>query len=166
MGNKKYVSAILLTLVAILIFYNYKKYKIAPDITNNNIEFIDAQNNSYTLNTFNDKNSIVVFGAGWCRDCRAEVPALENLKAVLGEESFHFIALTDDNFTKIAAFQQSTGSTYNFFTLNKSLKENGIFSIPTVYVLNRNGEIVLNHVGNYHWDNPSVIEKIKKAVKL
>jgi thiol-disulfide isomerase/thioredoxin len=155
-----------LLLISVIIFgiYNYKKYRIAPILTTPEIQFTNSNNETFTLENFSNKNAVVIFAASWCRDCREEIPALEIMKKELGNNNFHFITLTDDSFEKIERFKAATGSTFDFYKLKKSLKESDVHSIPTAYIINKKGEVVFSHVGNYSWNTPETIKKIRTLV--
>jgi hypothetical protein len=86
------------------------------------------------------------------------------MKSELGNNGYYFITLTDDSFEKIERFKAATGSTFDYYKLNKSLKENEIHSIPTAYIINKKGEVVFSHVGNYSWNTPETIKKIRTLV--
>lgn len=156
----------ILLLISVVVFalYNYKKYRIAPALVAPEIQFTNNNNETFTLENFSNKNAIVIFAASWCRDCREEIPALEIMKQALGNNNYHFITLTDDSFEKIERFKVATGSTFDFYKLKNSLKENNIHSIPTAYIINKKGEIVFSHVGNYSWNTPETIKKIRTLV--
>jgi thiol-disulfide isomerase/thioredoxin len=162
--KNNWLFILLLVSVVIIGIYNYKKYRIAPILAAPEIQFTNSNNENYTLENFSDKNVIVIFAASWCRDCREEIPALEIMKQELGNNNFHFITLTDDSFEKIEHFKRTTGSTFDYYKLNSSLKENNIHSIPTAYIINKKGEIVFSHVGNYSWNTPETIKKIRTLV--
>lgn len=156
---------ILLLISIILIgIYNYKKYRVAPSFTLKQIQFTNSNNQSFTLENFSNKNAIVIFAASWCRDCREEIPALEIMRQALGSNDFYFVTLTDDSFEKIERFKTATQSTFDFYKLKKSLKEYNIHSIPTAYIINKKGDIVFSYVGNYSWNTPKTIKKIRTLV--
>ncbi len=162
--KNNWLFLLLLVSVVIIGIYNYKKYRVAPTLAAPEIQFTNSNNENYTLENFSDKNVIVIFAASWCRDCREEIPALEIMKQELGNNNFHFITLTDDSFEKIERFKLATGSTFDFYKLKNSLKENNIHSIPTAYIINKKGEIVFSYVGNYSWNTPETIKKIRTLV--
>lgn len=167
MGNifkSNWLGIILVAAIAVVVIYNYKKYRVPPTLSIPEIQFTNSNNDSFSLENFRDKNAIVIFAASWCRDCREEIPALEIMKNELGNNDFYFITLTDDSFEKIERFNIATQSTFDFYKLHKSLKETKIHSIPTAYILNKKGEVVFSHVGNYSWNTPETIKKIRTLV--
>jgi thiol-disulfide isomerase/thioredoxin len=159
-----WIKILLFATLLVFSIYNYQKYRIAPALVAPEIQFTNSNNETFTLENFSNKNAVVIFSASWCRDCREEIPALEMMKQALGNNDFHFITLTDDSFEKIERFKVATASTFDYYKLKNSLKENNIHSIPTAYIINKKGEIVFSHVGNYSWNTPETIKKIRTLV--
>lgn len=161
--KKKNNLAFLFTLSLVIIIgaYLYSKYKIAPELETDKIQLIDNTGNTIYLNELNNKNTIVIFFASWCGPCIQETPHLEAMKKVLGTDNFNYIAISDEPFEKIDYFKHRTQSSFSFYKLNGKLSEIDIYTIPTAYILNRNGKLVFNHVGDYNWDTPETIEKIR-----
>ena len=162
--KSNWLSIILFAAMAVVGIYNYKKYRVPPTLSAPEIQFTNNKNETFTLENFSNKNAVVIFAASWCRDCREEVPALEVMKNELGNQDFHFITLTDDDFDKIERFKVATQSTFDFYKLKNSLKETNIHSIPTAYIINKKGEIVFSYVGNYSWNTTETIKKIRTLV--
>ncbi len=158
------LAVLLFAVIAAIGIYNYKKYRVPPALYAPEIQFINSNNENFSLKNFKGKNAVVIFSASWCRDCREEIPALEAMKKALGSDDFYFITLTDDSFEKTARFKAATQSTFDFYRLKKTLKETEIHSIPTAYILNKKGEVVFSRVGNYSWNAPETIKKIRTLV--
>lgn len=55
----------------------------APEIT-----LDDVYGNTVSLSSFQGRSVVLVFWASWCPDCRAEVPALKELRAAHPEVAF------------------------------------------------------------------------------
>jgi thiol-disulfide isomerase/thioredoxin len=150
-----------LSLAGIMGAYLYSKYRIAPELETAKIQLIDNIGNRIYLNELPDKNTIVIFFASWCGPCIKETPLLEAMKKALGTDDFNYIAISDEPLDKIDYFRLRTRSSFSFYKLNGKLSDIGIHTIPTAYILNRNGELVFKHVGDYSWDKPESIEKIR-----
>jgi len=150
-----------LSLAGIIGTYLYSKYRIAPALETAKIQLIDNSGNNVFLKELNDKSTIVIFFASWCGPCIQEAPDLEILKNRLGTNDYHFIAISDEPFEKIDYFRNRTQSTFGFYRLSGKLKDIDIHTIPTAYILNKEGSIVFKHVGIYDWGSQETIEKIR-----
>lgn len=160
--RKNIILITISSIVIIIAAYLYKQYRVAPKIADFQVSFYDKNNTVYTIDSFLGKNIVLIFSASWCRDCLQEIPALEKLKKQLGEDKFEYIMLSDEPWYKIELLNKRT--TYKLYQLQKPFKEYKIYSIPTAYVLNKNGEVSFSHVGNYNWNDKSTILQITNAL--
>jgi len=161
-GSKNIVVIVFFSFAFMIAAYFYKQYRVAPKIADFKVSFYDKNNTVYTINSFLGKNIVLIFSASWCRDCLIEIPALEELKKQLGEDKFEYIMLSDEPWNKIELLKKRTS--FKIYQLQKPFKDYKIYSIPTAYVLNKNGEVSFSHVGNYNWNDKSTIIQITNAV--
>jgi thiol-disulfide isomerase/thioredoxin len=155
------IALLLLATVIIAGVYLYSKYRIAPDIVTRNFSIIDKSGNVVPFSSLYGKNMLVVFFASWCGPCVQEMYYLEELKKELGTEEFRFVALSDESFDKIERFALRTQSSFEFYRTQETMKQIGVFTFPTAFVINSKDKIVFSHTGNYAWNKPGMVEKIR-----
>ena len=121
-------------------------YPEAPDFT-----LPDLDGNDITLSDFRGKIVFVNFWATWCGPCRMEIPHFielidkyEDDFVVLG------IALDPREFDKVPGFAKKIGINYPVVYDKKGVSRmyGGIQSIPTTFVVNREGKVVEYIVGS------------------
>ena len=123
------------------------QYPAAPDFT-----LQDIKGNDVTLSSYKGKVVFVNFWATWCPPCRREIPAFIELKDELGEKGFTVLGIVVDprEFDKVAPYADKMGMNYPVL-LDKNGVSNlygGISSIPTTFVVNREGKVVERIVGS------------------
>ncbi len=108
------------------------------------------------------KGSVVLlnFWATWCPPCRAEIPSLESFLKKLKPKGLRVLAVD---------LAEDTGKVRDFVTKNKMeatilLDEQGqvggtygASSIPTTYVIGKDGAILARTVGARTWDTPEMV---------
>lgn len=115
------------------------------------LEDIDGQNIS--LADYKGKIVFVNFWATWCAPCRAEIPDFVKLIDKYGDDGFDILGVSVDNpndYKKIPAFMDQYKMNYPVL-LDKVGQVNhlygGIQSIPTTFVLDREGKALGRIVG-------------------
>lgn len=128
----------------------------------NAIVLRNLDDQSIDLASYKGKTIFLNFWATWCKPCIKEMPSIENAKQILSNENFVFLAASDESFDKIRKFKEKHDFTFLFVRLESGLETLNIYSLPTTWVFNPDGEIVLNEVGAKAWDSAQEIEKLRK----
>lgn len=94
--------------------------------------------------------------ATWCPPCIAEMPALQNLYDSFNEHvDFYFVSSEDSEklkkWFKTKEYNLPVFNAYSTFP-----KEFESSSLPTTFVLNKEGKIVMKEVGSAKWDSDEV----------
>jgi peroxiredoxin len=123
------------------------QYPAAPDFA-----LPDLNGNTVSLSDFKEKVVFLNFWATWCPPCRAEIPYFIELIDKYEEEGFVVlgVALDPREFDKVQPFVDQMGINYPV-VLDKTGASNlygGIYSIPTTFVVNREGKVVEQIVGS------------------
>ena len=110
------------------------------------IQTIDGK--TLSLSDLKGKGVIVNFWATWCPPCRAEIPDMIELQNEYASQfTFIGIALNDQE-DKVRAFISEKGMNYpvamdnGVATLYGKLIQGGLRSIPTSFVIDKNGNII------------------------
>ncbi len=119
----------------------------APDFTLKNLEGKEV-----TLSSLKGKLVFVNFWATWCGPCRQEIPSFIDLVNKYGKDGFTVlgIALDPREFEKVPGFASDMGINYPILYDNSGISElyGGIRSIPTTFVINREGKVLGQIVGS------------------
>jgi thiol-disulfide isomerase/thioredoxin len=116
------------------------------------------------LSRSEDKVILLNYWATWCAPCIAELPDLENLYADYKQEiDFYFITSEDPKVVN-SFLKKRNSSIVPHYLLSPPpnvLKSN---SLPTTYLIDSNGEIVMKKTRAANWNSKTVrttIDKIK-----
>ena len=115
----------------------------APDFT-----VYDADGKEVTLSSLQGKPVVLNFWASWCGPCKSEMPDFQKVYEELGREvTFAMVNLTDglqETTAKAEAHISSKGYTFPvyFDTDQDAANTYGVYSIPTTYIIDRDGYIV------------------------
>jgi len=99
------------------------------------------------------------FWATWCGPCRAEMPSMETLYNKYKDKGLEMLAVNClEKETEVIAFMESNGLTFpTALDLEGRVSNSyGIQGIPTTFLLDRGGNIVVRLVGSIDWDTPAV----------
>ncbi len=110
----------------------------------------------------NGKVIIVNFWATWCPPCIAEMPSFQSLYDHYKQNNeVFFLFVTTDNRSKVEAFMQKKGYDLPvYYPLSQVPIELSNNSIPTTFIIDKQGYIVVDKVGAVDWDSERIIELI------
>jgi thiol-disulfide isomerase/thioredoxin len=100
--------------------------------------------------------------ATWCAPCVAELPSLARLQASLTEEGVSLACVTSEARDKVLAFVESRGLSVPVYVVAEVPTSFSSRAIPATYVVDRSGRIAFRHVGAAAWDDPGVVEFIRR----
>ncbi len=106
----------------------------------------------------------VNFWATWCPPCIAEMPSLQALYNDYKENVVFDFSTTDD-FETIKKFKEKKG--YNFEVYQPSIyipKELETSSIPRTFIINKQGEIVVDESGAIDWNSGRVRKQLDQLL--
>ena len=134
----------------------------APDFT-----LKDINGKTVSLSALKGKVVLLNFFATWCPPCRAEMPALNKLQRALKPRGLEVIAVsTDRSINDIKDFLEKNRVDFPIlFDADRNVaKQYRVFSMPTTFLINRNGIIVEKFYGEYNWTEPETKGKIEKLL--
>jgi len=127
----------------------------ASDFT---LPLLNGENAS--LSSYRGKIVILNFWATWCPPCRAEMPSMETLYQRFKNQGLEILAVDlGEPARTVQQFIQNNRYTFPVMLDTNSRIGNlyGIQSIPTSFIIDREGKIIGRLVGAIHWDTPQVI---------
>jgi peroxiredoxin len=123
---------------------------VAPDFS-----LLDPDGNLRRLSDFRGRVVLLSFWATWCPPCRSEMPALEALYQAYKHQGLEVLAVASD-VQGIEVVQPFVAQHHlTFLTLlditTHVTRVYGVTSLPTTYVLDREGRLVTVEIGSRDW---------------
>lgn len=111
----------------------------------------DINGKSVQLSDFKGKVVILAFWATWCPPCRAEIPGFIELQSKYADKGFAVIGVSLDQggAAVVKAFSEKAQINYPVVLGDQATAAayGGIFSLPTTYLIDRDGKVAGVHVG-------------------
>ena len=137
------------------------------DFESNMLLFNDLEGNEFSLRDFEDKVLFINYWATWCNPCLAEMPNMAELYNQYKEnDNIVFLYLSKEDADTIIDYIPKDDS-LGPLPIYKVVTDDDLFStrgIPTTFIVNRNGEIVIKDVGSAVWNDQSVIDYLDKLL--
>lgn len=94
--------------------------------------------------------------ATWCPPCLAELPSMQNLYDTYGERmDFYFVSAEDPK--TISKFIEKKGYTFPvYIETQRPPAELQVSTIPTTFLIDASGEIIIQKTGAAQWDSAEV----------
>ena len=125
--------------------------KLKPDDYNWKLVLPDG--NLVEFKKYNGKIVFLNFWATWCPPCRAEMPNIQRLYEEYGDR-IEFILVTQEDPVMVQLFLDDKGFSLPFHrpasTPPSPLQSS---ALPTTYLINQKGEIVIKKTGAFNWDS-------------
>lgn len=125
------------------------------------------ESNSNEILDFNSLKGKVVFvnfWATWCPPCIAEMPAIQKLYNDY-KDKIKFVIIANDTPGKVDPFMQKHNYTFPiYYEKSQTLPEFQTSSIPTTYLINKNGEIIIYETGAKNWNSDKTRKIIDKLL--
>ncbi|MBW2609552.1 MAG: TlpA family protein disulfide reductase [Deltaproteobacteria bacterium] len=154
-SNLRSSTKLFLSLMITLLYFgcngDVKAGQTAPDFILN-----DLYGNPVSLNQYKGNTVLLDFWATWCPPCRKSIPELVGLQKRYRDQGLVILGISMDNLQQynnksLLAFKIKSGINYTILRSNdKVLYDyfgNQRISIPTLFVVDREGKIVDKHVG-------------------
>ena len=137
------------------------------DFESNMLFFQDLEGNEFSLRNFENKVLFINYWATWCNPCLAEMPSMAELYNQYKEnDNIVFLYLSKEDTNTIIDYIPKDDS-LGQLPIYKVVTDDDLFStrgIPTTFIVNRNGEIVIKDVGSAVWNDQSVVDYLDKLL--
>ncbi|PQV48939.1 thiol-disulfide isomerase/thioredoxin [Jejuia pallidilutea] len=125
-------------------------------ITDYNWRLKSINNEVLDFNTVQGKVVLINFWATWCPPCIAEMPSMKALYADY-KDKIEFVFVSNEKPKTIKAFLTKNNYTFNVYTpLTKHPDVFNIKGIPRTFLIDTNGNIVIDKTGAANWNSDTV----------
>lgn len=126
----------------------------------------DLDGKEVSFAQFKGKVVVIDFWATWCGPCRVEIPGYIELQKKYGKDGLVVIGISIDSVAAkvVKKFAEKNGMNYTVLMANDTIVADfGDFtSIPTTFLINREGRIVHQKSGT--WSHADYEALVKKAL--
>ena len=137
------------------------------DFDSNVLQFSDLENNIFTIQDFNGKNLFINYWATWCNPCLAEMPYMAELyENYKGEEDIIFLYLSREKLDTIKNYIPKDENLQQL-PIYKIITDDEFFAtsgIPTTFIVNSDGEVIVKDLGTAFWNDESVFKFIDNLI--
>ena len=129
-------------------------------IANYTWELASLEGNKVAFSQSEGRVVLVNYWASWCPPCVAEMPSLQTLYERYGDRvDFYFV--TSEEAVVANKFLQNTGYTFPvYISSHWPPKELQTQTLPTTYLISKQGEIVIKKTGVANWSSEKVLKTI------
>ena len=137
------------------------------DFESNMLQFSDLENNIFTIQNFKGKNLFINYWATWCNPCLAEMPYMAELyEKYKDEEDIIFLYLSREKLETIKNYIPKDESLQQL-PIYKIITDDEFFAtsgIPTTFIVNSDGEVIVKDLGTAFWNDESVFKFIDNLI--
>ena len=137
------------------------------DFDSNVLQFSDLENNIFTIQNFKGKNLFINYWATWCNPCLAEMPYMAKLyEKYKDEEDIIFLYLSREKLETIKNYIPKDESLQQL-PIYKIITDDEFFAtsgIPTTFIVNSNGKVIVKDLGSAFWNDESVFKFIDNLI--
>ncbi len=127
----------------------------------------DVKGRAVSLSAIKAKAVLVSFWATWCPPCRAEMPALNRLYREYRDKGLEILAVsTDRKLEYVTDFLEKHPVDFPVLmdSDSRTSRQFGVFSMPTSFLLDRNGTVIKRYLGEEDWTSQEILNAIKSAL--
>ncbi len=123
---------------------------------------VNTQNINF--DTAKGKVILINYWATWCPPCIAEMPSLQKLYDDY-KDKIMFLFITMDDDPELNKFMKDKNYNYPIYrSLSETPKPFNGKTLPTTYLIDKKGNIIIDKVGAANWNSQTVREAIDKLL--
>lgn len=133
------------------------------------VSFVGQDGNRLTLGQWRGKVVLLNIWATWCVPCREEMPALDRLQALLGNDHFEVVALSIDRagIGVVREFYDEIGIKNLDIFIDATMQASRdlrIFGLPATLLVGPDGEELGRLIGPAEWDTPGIVNFFEAVI--
>ncbi len=127
----------------------------------------DLSGRPVTLSSLKGKVVLLNFWATWCPPCISEMPVFNKLYREMRGRGLEIVAISAD---RSESYVRDFVSKHNLdlkvlYDADRSVtKQYKVFSMPTTFLIDKNGFIVEKFFGEYDWTDQEIKKKIERLL--
>ncbi len=132
-----------------------------------NWQLTDMEGGTVNLNDYKGKVVFINLWATWCPPCVGEMPEIQELYDHFKDnDQIAFLLVSNESSAKVQSFIDARDFTFPVFTTQQRSPEPfSTRSIPTTFVLSKNGEIKVRETGAYNWGGKKMVGIIEELLE-
>jgi thiol-disulfide isomerase/thioredoxin len=127
-----------------------------------NFTITDLKGNKVSFDQYKDKVVFINLWATWCGPCKAEMPGIQRLSEKLKDKPVEFVMLSVDKesaLPKVVSYLENNQFTFPVFMPYGYLPEEmQVPSIPTTFVIGKDGKVLMKEVGTRNYNTNKMID--------
>ena len=127
----------------------------------------DLDGNIINMEAYRGKVIFLNFWATWCMPCVAELPSINKLYKEFKGGNIAFLLISNEQIEKVKRYHERKGYEVPFHIIDADgiiPKQYYSRSIPTTFIINKEGRIVKATSGAEDWDDNEFVETLKKML--
>jgi peroxiredoxin len=127
----------------------------------------DLNGKSLTLSSLKGKVVLLNFWATWCPPCISEMPVFNKLYLELRSRGLEIVAISADRsegYLRDYIGKHGLDFKVLYDESRAVVKQYKVFSMPTTFLIDKNGVIVEKFFGEYDWTDQEIKKKIEKLL--
>ncbi|AUC82001.1 TlpA disulfide reductase family protein [Lacinutrix sp. Bg11-31] len=135
-------------------------------VSSYNWQLQDLEGNSFQLDQAKGKVTLVNIWATWCPPCIAEMPSLQDLYNDYSDK-IEFVLVSNEKQEVIKTFLKKKNYNLKIYSpLTEAPETFNVSSIPRTFLLDREGNIIIDESGAANWNSETVRNTIDELIKL
>ncbi len=132
-----------------------------------NWQLQDTNGKQINLSDFKGKVLFVNEWATWCPPCVGEMPEIEELYQKFKDNpNIEFLMISNQGVPKIKTFIENKGYSFPVYSsLSKAPVPFQSSSIPTTFLISKEGKIVIQETGAMNWGGSQMVDIVNKLVE-
>ncbi|TYC09739.1 TlpA family protein disulfide reductase [Bizionia gelidisalsuginis] len=138
----------------------------AEQISSYNWDLQRLDGETFDFKTTKNKVVLVNLWATWCPPCIAEMPSIQELHDDY-RDKIDFVLVSNENKDIISKFLNNNAFTFPVYSaISKSPETFSGRSIPRTFLIDRQGNIIIDETGAANWNSDKVRAKIDELLVL
>jgi len=131
-----------------------------------NFNLVAINGADVSLKDYKGKFVLLNFWATWCAPCRKEMPAMSKLHNEFGGEGLEVVGVhVGPSLAGVKKFLEAVPVSFTILMdKDMSLASWGVQGLPTTYLINPEGKLVYEAVGEREWDSSEMVTFLKGLV--